>query len=114
MNSLLVPFKVRFLFAAVLPFAGGLARAQTTATATHPVQTASEVVVLSDFVVNESDDQRYSAKYTTGATRINMEIQKAPLAVTVFNNQFMQDVAALDIQEIARYTAGATATVHSR
>jgi len=39
------------------------------------------------------------------------QIQKAPLAVTVFNNQFMQDVAALDIQEIARYTAGATATV---
>jgi len=73
MNSLLVPSKVRFLFAAVLPFMGGFARAQTTATSTPSVQTARDVVVLSDFVVNETDDQRYSAKYTTGATRINME-----------------------------------------
>lgn len=69
------------------------------------------VIEMSSFRVDADTDEGYGAQYTTGATRINMEIQKAPISVVVLNEQFREDIAAIDIQELARYAAGATATV---
>ena len=72
----------------------------------------SEVVQLSDFQVTESADRGYAAQYTLGGSRINMEIAKTPISVVVFNEEFRFDTASLDIQEIARFTAGVTAAAN--
>ena len=66
---------------------------------------------MSTFVVNESQDSGYSAAYTTGGARINTELIKTPTAVVVFTNQFRQDLAALDVQELTRFSAGVTPTL---
>ena len=67
-----------------------------------------DVVQLSEFQVNESRDRGYAATYTLGGSRISTEISKAPISVVVFNEDFRFDTASLDIQEIARFTAGVT------
>lgn len=75
-------------------------------------ESSTEVVRLSDFRVNENTDRGYGAQYTLGGTRINTEILKAPISVVVFNEEFRFDSAALDIQELARFSAGVTGSAN--
>jgi iron complex outermembrane receptor protein len=72
----------------------------------------ADVVQLSEFQVRESTDRGYAAQYTLGGSRINMEISKTPISVVVFNEEFRYDTASLDIQEIARFSAGVTGSAN--
>jgi iron complex outermembrane receptor protein len=64
-----------------------------------------EVVNLSPFVVEESA-RGYRASNTISATKVNTSLRDLPLSLEVITEDFMNDIAAFDVQEALRYTAG--------
>jgi len=71
-------------------------------------QTDPSVVVLSPFEVKSDKDFGYLKTNAATATRINMEIQKVPLAVSVISREFIDDTNARSLMDVLRYTASAS------
>src|SRR5262245_47110824 len=69
---------------------------------------ADEPITMSAFVANAQRDQGYTSLYTTGGTRISLEIKDAPISVVVLNQQFRDDIGAQDLQQLTRLVAGVT------
>lgn len=68
--------------------------------------TPEEVVNLTPFIVSGEGDRGYNAVNTIGASRVNTAIKNTPMSVVVINNQFIQDIGAIDAYDAARYTSG--------
>lgn len=67
-----------------------------------------EVVVLSPFVVNASQDQGYRASNSVSGSRLNTAIKDLPFAITAFTSEFIQDIDANSIFDIVKYAPGVT------
>lgn len=79
-----------------------VAIAQTT----EPVD--SEIINLPTFTVSTAQDVGYRAGNSVSATRIDTPIKDLPFSISAFTEQFIEDVAALDLQDILRYAPGVT------
>lgn len=80
----------------------------TTAT---PAQAGSaEVVNMSPFTVEVGEDTGYYASNTLSGTRLNSRIEDLASSITVVTKQQMQDMAALDINDIFLYEANTEGT----
>ncbi len=64
-----------------------------------------EVVELSPFVVNSSADTGYQATSTLAGTRLNTDIKDIGAAVSVYTQEFLQDINVTKLSEVLSYTA---------
>ncbi len=80
--------------------------AQTTSPATP--EKKEEVLVLSTFQVTTTADVGYRAGNSVSATRIDTAIKNLPFSVSAFTAQFITDIGARDLFDIAQYAPGVT------
>jgi hypothetical protein len=81
-----------------------------TAPATIPPETKKEEVVeLSPFVVNSSQNTGYQATSTLAGTRLNTDIKDIGAAVSVYTQEFLEDINVTKLQDILTYTASTEA-----
>jgi len=69
---------------------------------------SDEIQVLSPFEAVSEEDRGYAATYTTGGTRINMELDSVPTNVFILNQELLQDLPVPNFSEYVTYSAGAT------
>ena len=84
----------------------GRLSAQTTAApaaaAAKPAD--EEVITLSPFVVEASEDQGYAAKDTLAGTRVRTELKDVASAISVVTTQFLKDTGAKNSADLLVYT----------
>lgn len=82
------------LFPTVLP-------AQALAPAATPGD--KEAITLSPFLVDAAKDTRYRAASTLAGSRLNTELKDVSSVIDVFTKEFMEDLGAANLQEVAAY-----------
>lgn len=102
----------RLLVARSLSFpAFALALAFSSATAQTPPPpslSGDEVITLSTFEVSTTTDRGYRAGNSVSATRIDTPIKDLPFSVTAFTEQFIEDVGATELLDVAKFAPGVT------
>ncbi|ACB75039.1 TonB-dependent receptor plug [Opitutus terrae PB90-1] len=105
------PRFTRYVLASALTLALSSARivAQTTNTAasdaTVPANQDEEVVVLSPFVVESTEDEgKYRASATLAGSRLRTDLRDIASPLSVVTSQFLQDTAATSNQDLLTYT----------
>jgi outer membrane receptor protein involved in Fe transport len=100
-------------FAGVLTLSLGafLAEAAAQTTAEPTVSSANQpadkdVVQLSPFAVNSSQDQGYGALRSNALTNFSMDLQKMPATAQVFTEDFINDTASTSIETMLATYAG--------
>lgn len=91
----------------VLPF---LAISHLWAQAVPAPAARGETVQLSVFEVTTSKDIGYQSANAAEVTRMNMPIENIPMNVTIFNQQFIEDLVATDTSQLLAYEASAVKT----
>jgi iron complex outermembrane receptor protein len=97
-------FPAAVLLAAGLCFTLLPIRAQTT-TAPAGGPAREEPVRLDVFQVTTSGDAGYISTNAAEATRMNTPIENIPMNITVFNQQFIEDLLATDSSEVIAFDA---------
>lgn len=92
----LPPFLVAALV--LLP---SVAHSQTAPTARAARE--DSVVELSPFVVRHDQDVGYLAANTLAGSRLNTSLKDTPASISVFTTEFMADIGALSLADVARY-----------
>ncbi len=77
--------------------------------ATNPTA-GEETVILSPFVVDAAEDQGYRATSTLAGSRIKTDLRDVAAPITVVTKEFLNDVAATDINDVLAYTANTEGT----
>ena len=77
--------------------------AQTAAPAPDPKK--DEAVELSPFVVATSQDVGYQATNTLAGTRLNTNLKDIGAAVSVYTQEFLDDIGVTKLQDILTFTA---------
>jgi outer membrane receptor protein involved in Fe transport len=72
--------------------------------------TKSDIVTLSPFTVDASNDKGYLASNTLSGTRLNSKIQDLGSSITVVTKQQMLDTAVIDINDIFLYESNTEGT----
>ena len=71
--------------------------------------TKNEILKLSPFRVNSTNDRGYGVSNTVGATRINVALKDVPQSITVINSEFLKDLGGDELMDAAKYVSGVTA-----
>jgi outer membrane receptor protein involved in Fe transport len=79
-----------------------LAPAQT-ASDPRPAARDESVVALSPFVVRNDQDVGYLAANTLAGSRLNTALKDTPASISVFTSEFMSDLGAFSLADVARY-----------
>lgn len=82
------------------------AAAQTASTPATDKPTDKEVIQLSPFEVNSSQDQGYGALRSNSLTNFSMDLQKMPATAQVFTKDFIDDTASISIEDMLVNYAG--------
>src|SRR6187401_2744701 len=89
---------------AVLPLA---VAAQTVTTPTPPARSSSEdPITLSPFEVVTDRDIGYAASSAMSGTRTNELLENLPNAISVLNQDFLQDIASNNFLDAVEYMPG--------
>src|SRR5690349_11758853 len=64
-----------------------------------------ELVKLDAFTVNSEADVGYGTRYSTGASRINMENTSISAAVITLNEQFIDDLKPIEMFDVLKYVS---------
>ncbi len=89
------------LIAASLLAAPHFAPAQETSEETN-----DDVITMSVFTVDASQDQGYRATNSISGTSLNVAIQDLPMPIEVITSEFVEDLQATDFKEALNYTSG--------
>ena len=87
--------------------------AAAPAGAAQPPASEAAPVTLSAFEVTTSRDIGYQSSNSAEVTRMNMAIADLPLSVTVFNQQFLEDILARDTTDVLDYEASVRKTTEN-
>jgi iron complex outermembrane recepter protein len=91
-----------FALGLILPAHWGLAQSTTA-----PVKKIDdEVVALSPFVVNADSEEGYYSPQAVSGTRTRTELIDLPMNMTVFNENFINDIGARDLVDIVSFASG--------
>lgn len=71
-----------------------------------PDPAGEETIVLSPFVVDSSKDEGYRATSTLAGSRINTPLKDVAQSITVVTKEFLNDLAAVNVNDVLSYTAG--------
>lgn len=110
MPRIVSPFGLLLLVASLLPFALSAQNAPNPPAAVESRGEDSEMIHLSAFEVTTSEDIGYLSTNAAEATRMNTAIEDIPMNVTIFNQQFIEDLMAIDTAELLAYEASAVKT----
>jgi Outer membrane receptor for ferric coprogen and ferric-rhodotorulic acid len=77
--------------------------AQTAPASPASADDAEVPVELPPFEVRSEKDQGYLAQNTTSGSRLNTSLKDTPAPVSVFTQEFIMDIGATDIAELADY-----------
>ena len=69
-----------------------------------------EIYVLSPFEVSTEDDRGYLSTNATSGTSLNSSIRDLPMALEVVNQEFIEDLGAVNMDEALKYAAGVETT----
>ncbi len=86
-------------FAAVLTLGAGSVNAQNN-------DEDADVYELSPFAVAEDENIGYLGTNTLAGTRIRSEIKDVATAISVYTEEFLEDTAATNAEELLVYSAG--------
>lgn len=81
-----------------------------SSSATAPDTPENDLIQLSIFEVRTDRDNGYYAPDTLSGGRINTALKDTSAGVTIFNRQFIDDIAAINIDEAAIWTVNASPT----
>lgn len=87
---------------AMLVFAGSHSDGQES----RPAPNEGEVVQLSPFEIDASDDVGYRSTNSISGTSLNTPLKDIPMSIEVINRQFLDDTGAIDFEESLQYSAG--------
>lgn len=73
----------------------------------------NQVITLSPFTVDTSQDEGYKATNAVSGTRLNTPIQTLPESIEVITQDFMSDIGALNLREALQYSAGIQLTTQN-
>ncbi|MEX0326273.1 MAG: TonB-dependent siderophore receptor [Puniceicoccaceae bacterium] len=65
-----------------------------------------EVINMNPFVVQAYEDSGYLSGNAFSAYRINTPIIEIPFSIQVLNEEFIEDIVAVDVRDLVPYTAG--------
>jgi len=68
----------------------------------------SDVITLTTFQVTTTADRGYRAGNSVSATRIDTPIKDLPFSISAFTEQFIEDIGALELPEVASFAPGVT------
>ena len=85
---------------------GSYAQEASTAATEDESETAEDIIMLSVFNVDASQDQGYRATNSISGTSLNTAIQDLPMPLEVITSEFVDDLAATDFKETLAYTSG--------
>jgi iron complex outermembrane receptor protein len=97
----------RAALAVILPSALLAATPPTSTTPTTPPVNTEDPIELSPFVVSELTEKGYAATNTLDGSRLNTALRDTPGAISVFTRDFLDDLAATNMEEILRYDLSA-------
>jgi outer membrane receptor protein involved in Fe transport len=80
------------------------------APATSPATNSGDVVTMSPFTVDASDDKGYSASNTLSGTRLNSKLEDIAGSISVITKQQLLDTASIDLNDIFQYEIGTEGT----
>lgn len=69
-------------------------------------ENTGDVITMSVFRVDESQDQGYRATNSISGTSLNVAIQDLPMPIEVITSEFVDDIQATDFKEALNYTSG--------
>ena len=69
-----------------------------------------EIYDLSPFTVSTRDDRGYLSTNAVSGTSLNTSIRDLPMALEVINQEFIEDLGALNMDEALEYSAGVETT----
>lgn len=95
----------RLLSTLIFSLAGPIISAQVSPPEVEDELT-EDVVTLSVFNVDASQDQGYRATNSISGTSLNTAIQDLPMPIEVITSEFLDDLQATDFKEALTYTAG--------
>jgi len=95
---------VALTFAVTLPALA--AYGQQTAGAGAPKSGEEKPVELSPFVVNAASEQGYYSPQAVSGTRTRTELINLPMNLTVFNENFINDIGARDLVDVVSFASG--------
>ncbi len=78
------------------------------ATSAADTQTTDEVVVLSPFVITDTQTGRYQPTQTTSGGRVRVNLFDAPQSVSVVTRELVDDVGATRLLDALQYISGVT------
>ena len=71
-----------------------------------PPSVSGEIIELSPFTVDASRDKGYRAENTLAGSRLNTPLRDTAASVSVFTEEFLQDLAITDIDQLIDYSVG--------
>jgi iron complex outermembrane receptor protein len=92
--------------AAGLPLAVLSASGQPAASPSAASNKQDEVVTLSPFVVEDNSEEGYYSPEAVSGTRTRTELINLPMNLTVFNENFINDIGARDLVDIVSFASG--------
>lgn len=92
--------------AASLPLTALTAFGQATTAPSAAANQDKDVVVLSPFQVTDASEEGYYSPQALSGTRTRTELINLPLNLTVFNENFIQDIGARDLVDIVSFASG--------
>ena len=69
-----------------------------------------DIFDLSPFTVTTADDRGYLSTNAVSGTSLNTSIRDLPMALEVVNQEFLEDLGALNMDEALKYSAGVETT----
>lgn len=97
-------------FAASLPLLALSTFGQTTdASSANSAKKDDETIILSPFVVRTESEEGYYSPEAVGATRTRTALIDLPINLTVFNENFINDIGARDLADIVSFASGVSA-----
>jgi outer membrane receptor protein involved in Fe transport len=70
-----------------------------------PPEQGDETIVLAPFEVNAELDTGYMAMNTVSGSRLNTRLADTPASISVFTSEFLDDIAATSIADLAKYSS---------
>lgn len=95
---------VRFAAIGAVLATNALVAQNTDAGANDEVE--EDIIVMSAFSVDASQDQGYRATNSISGTSLNVAIQDLPMPIEVITAEFVDDLQATDFKEALAYTSG--------
>ncbi len=84
----------------------GLLFASSLCSQTVPTPPPEDVLALSPFVITSTVDRGYQATSTLAGTRLKTELKDVGAAVSVYTQEFLEDIAATNLESILTYALG--------